>query len=784
MLKITISCTICTLVLCVLVADVLCNVPDPYSVLGVSRRASQREIKRTYKKLAREWHPDKNNEPNAQEKFIQIQQAYEIVGDEDKRRQYDLHGIVDDGGQQRSQQGGYQTFNFGGFNFKFQNQNSGFRQSHRVTLSKYDDVIAPQSYHKPWLLLVIANWCFNCVRVEEVWNELLSDFEEMGIGMGILNADYDYNLARKIGAYRWPSIFGIVDERVTSYGDNHIGKDNLKHFVQQILPAHLVSTVTDNNSDEFLSTWRRDNKPRSLLFSRRSGPSLLYQLAALQFRQQIKLGFARLGGRDTDDLVFKYAVNEREPTLLIFKENTENYAEKFEANSLLGSNLRDTLSSQKYLHVPRLSSQEVYEDLCKETPLFQTKSLCVILITSEGATHDYQESFRQVYLETTSWPEETNFVYLYRDRQRAFMSALGKDENVPNYRLSVAILWRRNGQKAKYGWLPGGWEGNNISGNKKRIRTHLQELVTNKNLLIKQVELPKLNDENAPHWMLQVFKDVWQKIVGYLVSLKDSLFSGSVNEASVAVGVICIYILAFFLAFASILGSKGREPWEQDRQRQQRDPHHRHGNNWEHYDDAHRATNLSPDGAMRRRTPGPDISKYRHIELVELDPANYKELILDSRQSGMMLLLLVDSSCQARLIDRFKQEAYSHLSSPQFQQPVYIDIDNYPEWFATLLANSTHPEPDSISTAPGTVLALRPAKHYFSLYHPLYSISSSNSPNQLDAGFIGLDSSSDESDGEINEVRRVDPLNGLRMWLDRLVDGSLKRLSVANWPYL
>ena len=64
--------------------------------------------------------------------------------------------------------------------------------------------------------------------------------------------------------------------------------------------------------------------------------------------------------------------------------------------------------------------------------------------------------------------------------------------------LQVAIIWRRNGQKVKYDWLPGGWEGSNISGNQKRLMAHLQDIVTNKKLLAKQLDLPILNDENAP----------------------------------------------------------------------------------------------------------------------------------------------------------------------------------------------------------------------------------------------------------------------------------------------
>lgn len=51
---------------------------NPYEVLEVSNSASNSDIRKSYKKLAKEWHPDKNKSPNAQDKFIKIQQAYEV----------------------------------------------------------------------------------------------------------------------------------------------------------------------------------------------------------------------------------------------------------------------------------------------------------------------------------------------------------------------------------------------------------------------------------------------------------------------------------------------------------------------------------------------------------------------------------------------------------------------------------------------------------------------------------------------------------------------------------
>jgi curved DNA-binding protein len=66
---------------------------DYYEILGISRSAKEEEIKKTYRKLARKYHPDLNpNNKQAEEKFKEIQEAYEVLSDADKRRKYDQLG--------------------------------------------------------------------------------------------------------------------------------------------------------------------------------------------------------------------------------------------------------------------------------------------------------------------------------------------------------------------------------------------------------------------------------------------------------------------------------------------------------------------------------------------------------------------------------------------------------------------------------------------------------------------------------------------------------------------
>ncbi|CAF4163481.1 unnamed protein product [Rotaria magnacalcarata] len=151
---------------------------NPYDVLGVSRTASDKEIRQAYKKLAKHWHPDKNSEPNANDKFTKISAAYEILSDSAKRQQYDEHGTTS--------QDNHQGFNHHPFQDPFDIFRSHFFHEASSGAKKVIHAheflanILPNSDKKPYLIFGSTNFCFNCRQALQTFRALEKQLNDVG----------------------------------------------------------------------------------------------------------------------------------------------------------------------------------------------------------------------------------------------------------------------------------------------------------------------------------------------------------------------------------------------------------------------------------------------------------------------------------------------------------------------------------------------------------------------------------------------------------------------------
>jgi len=150
----------CSLVWIILLLPLLISTvssgEDFYDLLGIGRQANNREIRRAFKKLALEMHPDKNqDDPEASDKFIRINRAYEVLKDEDLRRKYDQFG--EEGMDESNRGRNYE-------NWHFYNQEFGLydEDPEIITLSRNDFDPSVTYSEDIWFINFYSPRCSHC----------------------------------------------------------------------------------------------------------------------------------------------------------------------------------------------------------------------------------------------------------------------------------------------------------------------------------------------------------------------------------------------------------------------------------------------------------------------------------------------------------------------------------------------------------------------------------------------------------------------------------------------
>jgi len=138
-------------------------ISDPWETLGISRSATKTQIKSAYKKLAKEWHPDVNKSPEAEDRFVDIAEAYQILTDDEKKREWERNRNSGFGSSfRRSSSRTGSSFGFSAddlFRQFFGSSNFG---EEGVTTREFFNSILTRTHRTPHVFLFTSPWCFEC----------------------------------------------------------------------------------------------------------------------------------------------------------------------------------------------------------------------------------------------------------------------------------------------------------------------------------------------------------------------------------------------------------------------------------------------------------------------------------------------------------------------------------------------------------------------------------------------------------------------------------------------
>ncbi|XP_004603414.2 dnaJ homolog subfamily C member 16 [Sorex araneus] len=752
---------------------------DPYRILGVSRTASQADIKKAYKKLAREWHPDKNKDPGAEDKFIQISKAYEILSNEEKRSNYDHYGDSGDnqGYQKHQQQREYRFRHFhenfyfdeSFFNFPFNSERrDSSDEKYLLHFYHYVNEVVPDSFKKPYLIKITSDWCFSCIHIEPVWKEVVQELEGLGVGIGVVHAGYERRLAHHLGAHSTPTILGIINGKV-SFFHNAVFRENLIDFVESLLPGNLVEKVTNKNYIRFLSGWQQENKPHVLLFDQMPVVPLLYKLIAFAYKDYLSFGYVHVGLRGVEEMTRQYNINVHTPTILVFKEHINKPADAMQARDMKKQLIDDFITQNKYLLAARLTSQKLFHELCPVKRSHRQRKYCVVLVTPEAAKSSKPfEAFLSFALANTQ--DTVRFVHVYSNRQQEFASSLLPDDAAWQGKSSVSILERRNtAGKVAYRTLEDPWTGS--ESDKFILLGHLNQLRKDPALLSSEAVLPDLTDELAPIFLLRWFYSASD----YISDCWDSIFHNNWREL---MPLLSLIFSALFILFGTVIVQAFSDSNEE-----------RESNPPNKEETREKAGKTEPN-FKENNSKAP---KKGFVEVTELTDVTYTSNLVRLRPGHMNVVLILSNATKTSLLQKFALEVYSFTGSSCLHFS-FLSLDKHREWLEYLLefAQDAAPIPNQYDKHfmerdyTGYVLALNGHKKYFCLFKPQKTVEEEEAMGSCGDPdpSLHLGESRGKSAFGSGSKPIKEKLNKLSLWMERLLEGSLQRFYIPSWPEL
>uniref|UniRef100_A0A3Q3WVA0 DnaJ homolog subfamily C member 16 n=1 Tax=Mola mola TaxID=94237 RepID=A0A3Q3WVA0_MOLML len=746
---------------------------DPYKILGVTRSASPAEIKKVYKRLAKE-HPDKNKNPGAEDMFIKITKSYEVLSNEDKRSNYDRYGQMDDtqpyGGGHYAHRHDSFHFDESFFNFPFNSKSQrDFADSKYILhFNQYVNDVVPNSYRRPYLIKITSDWCFSCIHIEPVWKEVVQEMEAL-VGIGVVDVGYERRLANHLGAHRTPSILGVINGKVTFF-HYAVAKEHLRQFVEDLLPQRLVERVTDKNVLQFLNGWHELNKPHVLLFDQVPVVPLLFKLTAFAYKDHLLFGYVDQGLLETASLQKQFNINSYAPTMLVFKENIDKPADIIQAKGMKKQIIDEFVSNNKFLLVPRLVNQKLFDELCP-VKQFHRRRYCVLLITDDEETFS---SGYQAFLSFASAnaKDVVRFAYVYQRLQQPLCDILMQNkDSAQSSTQQVVILERRNAAGKTFFKPVSAWNGS--EEDKQRLLEELERLQRDPSILVHDAMLPELNNEFASMFLIRWIYASYD----YLSEVIDDILHNNREMMP----LLSLIFSALFILFGTVV----IQAFDSSEDKQSK-PKAKDGTKIE---------NESPGTAGTSRPP-----KKNFVEVTELTDITYMSNLVKLRPGHMNIVLVLTDASKNILLSKFAKEVYSFTSLTLHFS--FLNIDKHSHWMNTLLEyaqDATQIDTDEDDGGclkmdyTGYVLALNGHKKYICMFKPVYTGEDLDGKSSEDEGGAPGGRSrprDDHAPRKSNRCRSTSTLqihhklDRLGLWMERLMEGTLPRYYIPAWPGL
>ncbi|VDM63641.1 unnamed protein product [Angiostrongylus costaricensis] len=777
---------------------------DPYATLGVSKTANIKEIKRAYKQLAKEWHPDKNTAPDAQERFVAISRAYELLSDPLKKERFDKFGTIDDTPQSSS--------------YHHQHVFSGFEHFNMVSRCVSDD-LAAKSYCQPFLLYAYSNYCQLCFRLQAQWKAISEYLGPLGYGIGTVNALTDGNLLEKLRVSRLPAIVAIVEGRVTHFRSDMflLNEKDVRVFARDVIPRSFMGFINSRDAlSRFVSQWEPSNK----VSVSDKIPSAVFTLCSISV---VVLGTA----------------TEPRMRYLLAAMKYSHFA-RF-AYIHLSSPLKE-ISSTEYLDELCPVSSRNLRRICVVLPVMDSREDVVFLNSFRVFTRQYNKKYAQ---------QKVVLTYIYVNKQSEWIKPFLEKKNGESAKArDVLVLWRLEHVKARFTWLEAAW-GDDVD----HFKNLLDGVISQAIKLEQTASVGNLVNEYAPSW--------WTRMCRALVRMVQSAwFHLTKEEAYPVLSAVATFFVILIVGYGLNYMNQETRPKKECLQlitfAFKEKPKKNTSEEWHPEDPQSKNetyTKLNSQVRLQRYASffqllifhlfyGDSFIKFSsaykgyvfiiesasfsalsimspHIH--ELRAESYFGMIRLLKPGCRSLILLVDEQSKNNLLMQFalyilplkklivpSSSFWVVLDSGQQRILVfsnktfsfgYLMVEKNLPWFRKLLEH-TLPLGDSCGITEGdslyvklksinprqtigTVLSLCGWKLYFSIYHPMHRIEKKK--HQPQQHFLGFDSEDDiSSDSDMvrrgGTVSEENVLNGFPNWLDRLLEGSVRRYYIPEWP--